>query len=261
MASEMHILTPQGNHIKGHICQHQFSPHPWRPTITSLSKSLCLGAGGAVLTGTQPWQLLGRAGLAALTGRPGCSVGRSPSPPAPAREGPPAHALSLPLSYNRNMAATSCIQRGERFCTPFPTPGLQSSLYTSFPFPQHPRFPLHTARSRPLSLSPPCSCTAPDPPELSFPWEPAPFHASDGHVPSSRAQSAHHLTPRPRALSLQLLLLSEQSWPEKSVSAPSAPPLPPTPSTQKGTEATDGLVLAEGLREAAAPQRPLLGLS
>lgn len=27
-ASGMHTFTTQENHIKGHICQHNFSPHP-----------------------------------------------------------------------------------------------------------------------------------------------------------------------------------------------------------------------------------------
>lgn len=65
--------------------------------------------------------------------------------------------------------------------------------------------------------------------------------------------------PHPEALWLSISSSSFSSVPKKAGQRTLSPP-PLSPRIQKGTEAPDGLVLAEGFREAATPQRPLLGL-
>lgn len=249
----MHTLTPQVNRIKGHICQHTFSPPRETNHYSLFQKSVVR---------TQPSQLQGRAGLDTTPPAPrttpppaslGCS-GRKPScslsHPLPA---PTAHMISLPLSQNRNTATTSHTGLGDiSFSWPC------SCLHACIPC-------IHGSLSTRLSLS--CSCSfiffttrAPVPSELpsELPSSPFPFQGWSlcpfFPRPASRVPSSSFPGPGPLYLKLLLLLSWKESWPEKCVSSPLPPPL--LSGTQKGTEAPDGLVLAEGLREAAAHRGP-----
>ena len=123
------------------------------------------------------------------------------------------------------------------------------SLHTSFPLRTAFSFLLFPFHLFYQGLGAPGLLRSPPPPPASAEQSlSVPSSPESGAPPHSQAQ-CHSSS------SSSFSLVLKKSWPEKSVSSPHR--LPPLPSgTQKGTEAPDGLVLAEGLREAAAHRGP-----
>lgn len=121
-----HSYSPSA-HIKAHVCQHDFSPQPWRPTITPLSRSLRLVA---VLTGTPTFTAAGQGGAgpqAAVTGNPACSL----SHPPPVTYSP--QALTSSFLEQKHSGKTAPHVDVETLCTPLPAPGLHSFLQSYIP--------------------------------------------------------------------------------------------------------------------------------